>query len=563
MNIEITTENPATPPHAFFPFPEIRPAQQRALDAWTNAMLKDKRFAVFELPTGAGKSPLAYAIGRWAEHATLQGTSERTQPGAYILTTQKSLQQQYMRDFAEQGMRELRGAGNYPCATHDTDCSTGAEMNRGNKALLKAKNVTDPDYGRFKEEHLCECLSCPYKQAKADFQTAPLGVTNFSYLLAEANHVGQLPPRSLLIVDEAHNTESQLLSFVNLEVTHARCDKIGAQRPPAIHSGDTAFARDWCMKTFMPVLEMKLREAQEARDNEANSEARKLLIATVRGMEQYHSRLKILENTQSLDEWYACTDEKTGALRIRPLTARSIAEDYLFSMGHKLLFLSATILDGKSFIRGLGLSGPDGGFLRVASDFPVENRLVHIWPAGSMSFKKKEQTTPRLVRYIEKILDRHPDEKGLIHTNSYSLTNDVLDHLQQTKHRSRLIFHDNLRGSRESAIYRHTTTPEPTVLISPSMTEGLDLSEDLSRFQVISKVPYPYLGDPFVKARMTHDPAWYLWSTALTIVQATGRSIRSKEDRATTYILDSDVETFLAQADSILPDWWKRALIYH
>lgn len=562
MKIEITTENPATPPHAFFPFPEIRPAQQRALDAWTNAMLKDKRFAVFELPTGAGKSPLAYAIGRWAEHATLQGVPERTQPGAYILTTQKSLQQQYMRDFAEQGMRELRGAGNYPCATHDTDCSTGAEMNRGNKALLKAKNVTDPDYGRFKEEHLCECLGCPYKQAKADFQTAPLGVTNFSYLLAEANHVGQLPPRSLLIVDEAHNTESQLLSFVNLEVTHARCDKIGAQRPPAIHSGDTAFARDWCMKAFMPVLEMKLREAQEARDNEANSEARKLLIATVRGMEQYHSRLKILENTQSLDEWYACTDEKTGALRIRPLTARSIAEDYLFSMGHKLLFLSATILDGKAFIRGLGLDGPTGGFLRVDSDFPVENRPIIVKPVGSMSFKNIDTTTPKMVRMIEKALDKHPDEKGLIHTHSYKLTQAVVDHLLGTKHRERIIYHDTAVGAREQAVVRHVNSLLPSVLISPSMTEGLDLAEDLSRFQVITKVPYPYLGDPFVKARMAHDEGWYQWQTALTIVQATGRSIRSRTDHATTYLLDADFEGFLSRADAILPGWWKKSLIF-
>ena len=563
MITELSTEVPFTPPHAFFPFPEIRPSQQRALDAWTNAMLKDKRFAVFELPTGSGKSPLAVAIGSWAEHANMPGMGDHTQPGAYILTTQKSLQQQYMRDFASIGMRELRGAGNYRCSTHHTDCSTGTDLNRSNKALMKAQNITDPDYEQFKEEHPCDCPACPYKEAKVDFVEAPLGVTNFSYLLAEANHVGVLPPRSLLVIDEAHNTESQLLNFVNLEITKARCDKIGCQRPPEIKNGDVKTAREWGLTVFLPILEMKIREMQEACDNESDQDARKYLLVTLRGMSQYLTRLHVLKNLTLFDEWFACTDEKTGALRLRPLTARTIAEDYLFRMGHKILFLSATILDGNSFIRGLGLSGPQGGFLRVESDFPVENRLVHIWPAGSMSYKKKEQTTPRLVKYIEKILDRHPEEKGLIHTNSYAINKDVVDYLNGTRHKARLLTHSSIQGEREAAIRRHLESSEPTVLISPSMTEGLDLSEDLSRFQILSKVPYPYLGDPFVKARMTHDPAWYTWNTALSIVQATGRSIRSKDDRATTYILDADVETFLAQANSILPAWWKQALVFH
>ena len=564
MTIELTSQVPFTPPHAFFPFPEIRPSQQRALDAWTNAMLKDKRFAVFELPTGSGKSPLAISIGRWAEHAHMEGMKEDVQPGAYILTTQKSLQQQYMRDFSSLGVMELRGAGNYRCSTHGTDCSTGADLNRSNKALLRAKkNHLDPDYAKFVHEHPCECIACPYREAKADFIDAPLGVTNFSYLLAEANHVGVLPPRSLLVIDEAHNTESQILNFVNLEITKGRCEKIGCQRPPEIKNGDTKTARDWCLTVFAPILEMKIRETQDACDRESDQEARKYMLASIRGMSQYIMRLSVLKDLTSFDEWFACTDDKTGALRLRPLTARTIAEEYLFRMGHKILFLSATILDGNSFIRGLGLSGPQGGFLRVESDFPVENRLVHIWPAGSMSYKKKEQTTPRLVRYIEKVLDRHPEEKGLIHTNSYALNRDVLDYLEGTPHKARLITHSNLQGEREAAIRRHLESPEPTVLISPSMTEGLDLSEDLSRFQILSKVPYPYLGDPFVKARMAHDPAWYTWNTALSIVQATGRSIRSKDDRATTYILDADVETFLTQANSILPDWWKRALVFH
>ena len=550
----------ASRPHDFFPFEEIRPVQIKAMDSWMKAMDKEKRYVVAELPPGSGKSPIACAIGSWAKNMT--GLDEKTQPGAYILTTQKSLQQQYLRDFSRLGLLELKGAGNYACNTHNTDCRTGGMLNNANKALIADLDPDDPETDRMRNTHPTGCDCCPYKEAKANFIASRLGVTNFSYMLTETVHVGLLRPRSLLIIDEAHNTESQLLSFVEIEITAKRCEEVDCGRPPAINVGDIITARDWILEKFMPRLESLISKLQEQGKEETVSEIRRRTLAKAAAASQFMSRLKFLENTEDLSDWFAYTDEKTYALKIRPLTARTIAQDFLFRMGHKMLFLSATILDGKSFIRGLGLLGPEGAFLRVDSDFPVQNRLINIWPAGSMSFKNKEATIPRLVRYVEKICDKHGDEKGLIHTHSYALTGAIVEHLQNTKHASRLIYHDSIPGSRDAAILKHISTEDPTILISPSMTEGLDLSEELSRWQIISKIPYPFWGDPFIRARAAHDPDWMTWQTALTLVQASGRSIRSRDDHATTYILDSDAETFLGKADSILPDWWKRALVF-
>lgn len=553
--------HPSMAAHGFFPFPEIRPAQGRALDAWTKSMDKDKRFAVFELPTGVGKSGLAFAIGSWANtqrHPDFQ-------PGAFILTTQKSLQQQYLRDFADRGMVELKGAANYSCSAQNTDCKTGKLLHRTNKTLVEGKDpgsMSPGDYNRFLDEHPTSCDDCPYDRAKEAFARAPLGVTNFTYLLSEAKHVRRLRPRSLLIIDEAHNTETQLLGFVEIEITHQRAEQVGAPVPPKIELGDVKAARDYVLTAFWPALKQAMNQLEYEIENEPDTYARQGLSKKLAALEQFGSRMGFLSEAEAIDEWFAFSDEKTGALKLRPLTARSIAHDFLFRMGHKLLFMSATILDGKAFIRGLGLPGSEGGFLRVDSDFPVANRLINIWPAGSMSFKNIESTTPRLVRYIEKVLDKHKDEKGIIHTHSYKLTQAVVDYLQTTRHSGRLVTHDSSPGSREAAVFQHVNAEHPSVLISPSMTEGLDLSEELSRFQVISKMPYPYLGDPFTKARMAHDPAWYTWNTALTLVQATGRSIRSATDHAATYILDADFDSFMGRAEDILPRWWKDAIVY-
>jgi ATP-dependent DNA helicase DinG len=44
-------------------------------------------------------------------------------------------------------------------------------------------------------------------------------------------------------------------------------------------------------------------------------------------------------------------------------------------------------------------------------------------------------------------------------------------------------------------------------------------------------------------------------------VQAYGRSVRSREDWAKTYILDSAFGYFVIKNSDIFPDWFKQAII--
>ena len=50
---------------------------------------------------------------------------------------------------------------------------------------------------------------------------------------------------------------------------------------------------------------------------------------------------------------------------------------------------------------------------------------------------------------------------------------------------------------------KHYESKKQTVLISPSLHLGVDLKDDLSRFQVIVKVPYPDLTDKKITAKRT------------------------------------------------------------
>jgi ATP-dependent DNA helicase DinG len=76
---------------------------------------------------------------------------------------------------------------------------------------------------------------------------------------------------------------------------------------------------------------------------------------------------------------------------------------------------------------------------------------------------------------------------------------------------------------RDEVIAEHIKSTESTVFISPSLYTGLDLKDNLSRFQIITKVPYPGLGDRCINKKRKKNGQWYIWQTALRFVQAYGR----------------------------------------
>ena len=109
------------------------------------------------------------------------------------------------------------------------------------------------------------------------------------------------------------------------------------------------------------------------------------------------------------------------------------------------------------------------------------------------------------------------------------------------------------------ALEQHRASPQPTVLVSPSLREGVDLPDDFLRFQIITKMPYPDLGDPYTAARLARDQRWYALETAKALVQAYGRSCRNADDHGTTYILDAQYASFVQRYRALLPPWFLEA----
>ena len=246
------------------------------------------------------------------------------------------------------------------------------------------------------------------------------------------------------------------------------------------------------------------------------------------------------------------------AVAFKPVRVAALANEYLFRFGERVLMLSATILDADTYLKSLGIDRADAEIISVPSDFPVHNRPIRLRPSARLTRNHLDRDLPLLAKAVERIMEEHPTEKGVIHAHSYRIASYLQQNLPLHA-RGRLVTHFDSSG-RDTALFQHVTSPDATVLLTPSMTEGIDLADDLSRWQILCKIPYANLGDAQVKARTEQEPAWYDWRTCLSVVQAYGRSVRARDDYAVTYLLDSDFPRFIKRQQSRLPEWFTEAV---
>jgi Rad3-related DNA helicase len=257
-------------------------------------------------------------------------------------------------------------------------------------------------------------------------------------------------------------------------------------------------------------------------------------------------------------EWAVRYPPEVGArLELVPLSVRSIAPALLWDAAELIVLSSAYLGRREVLAEHFGLTEERMRTFSSDSPFALEQRPIVYRPVGRLSKATLSQLEPTLFAEIAAVLARHATDKGLIHAASYASARRLVQALAERAplQSRRLIFIDT-GIDRTAALELHRATREPTVLLSPSLREGVDLPDDFLRFQIITKLPYPDLGDPWTAARRMRDPRWYAFETAKALVQAYGRSCRHAGDHGTTYILDGQFERFVASYQALLPAWF-------
>ena len=517
---------------------EPRPNQSEGLDIIERS---NKRFFTFEMPTGSGKSDLGFTVCNSSS--------------GYILTPQNTLADQYRRDFDGFGLTTLEGKAHYQDDPPDgPDCLTAAATEHNHKENCTA-----------------------YYPRRRQFLASPMGVTSYANFLAHP----KWNARHWLVLDEGHNIESQILAFTGNELSPRHCSGYGLHLPVFPRESE---ARGWLHGTYLPKLairladiEVQLKSYKRVGGVTANEQDEAAALAKEAEAIRRKQTALDLALTGDPYDWYMASDPKSGKLIIKPLNVAPYAAR-LFRRTDRVLIMTATVLNPKVFHENLGIDPAQVEFLAWGSNFPVTNRPIYYRPVGSMRYPCKRgctwlccrtKTLPLMAEKVVEIVRSYPAVKGIIHTQSYDINKHLVQALAAAGLQARVITHQNAAGRECAENLHRERIDEPTVLCSPGMGEGLDLYDDLSRFQIIIKVPFPNMGDPYILARKGRKNSdgesigedWYRWCTAVALIQASGRSIRSMTDHADTFILDADFESFLQNNKKLFSPWWREALV--
>jgi ATP-dependent DNA helicase DinG len=642
-----------------FPFIHRRKSQTYVINEICDAFNSGYKHILLEAPTGFGKSPVAIAV------AMTMGSS-------YICTSTKDLQTQYSRDFSF--LKVATGANNFRCLVKEDfirnntyRCGLCASDN------LEECRHTSVEYGPCMTNESFQDHACKYRTFVRDYKVTSKGtkdeqiyisksdeinyqkeflqwlhlknlkyvkepkwkpceyfnqlnialssshsIFNYSNFLAFLPNLKILHPRELLVLDEGHLLETEIVKFRGLSIAKRRWKryiqdlemvdygydnleqwieflieleakmltligntsmiellalqrkiKYGLHGLDGIEKGEYESKRTTESKkkrvTFASTLYDSDDEiAQKYQENISISSvniSEELAADAIRDTE----RLTIAINNilSNLRNWIISEIKKEGheviRVELKPLDISPYCKQ-LFDKCSKVLIMSATILNPKAFCRSVGLIYDEVRFIRTRSDFPIENRPIYPMNIAYLNFNNLQlpDIKSSITKTIDNIMTIHKENKGIVHTTSYEQLNFIKEKISQENARRLLVTDPEIQ--RDEIIQEHINSIKPTVLISPSLHTGLDLKGELSRFQIITKIPYPNKNDRWINAKRKLDEDWYYWQTALKLVQASGRSIRSKEDWARTYILDSAFCYFVNKNRNILPDWFMQAV---
>lgn len=428
----------------------------------------------------------------------------------------------------------------------------------------------------FKENH-----KCPYYNDRDKSMTSINAVTTFDYFVRgiydEDKGISDLwPKKPVLVMDEAHFLPTKLADFYSINITERgfpdfpydsllmNIDK--DENYSTEPTSNKIVTSEIAMKEFLDLMspyqdEQELYLDKLTGDYEGSEEGfdidyfgrRTTIESAIQKQTRLVNRLhfyRTMLNSKDI-EWIFNKDEK--GMYWKPYSPAPFVRKLWGSFEH-ILLSSATFFDIPEYLDDLGLSGKRYEIIDVESTFDPSKAPIIPVLGGKLNKKNFDNSMENVVIEIDRILEKHPNERGLIHCHSYPYQQEIL---LRSKHSDRFI--DHTTQTRQEKLKEFVSLKEGnSVLLSVNMGEGIDLKDDSARFQILVKCPYPNRGDKWTKLHADRSPRWYRQQTIIEIMQMCGRIIRSKEDWGTTYFIDEHIINLLSQVK--LPDWFENRI---
>ena len=506
------------------------------------------KFVVCNAPTGSGKSFIsktlanasdepssnfkdlitsytAFKIDQTGSYTHEEECEDEQSPGAFALTITKALQDQYKDLFSDTTI--LKGKSNY-ISTIDSNIDVELE------SLIMPKSILEDHRRRHK---------CPYHNDRRDALTNKFAALNYNMFFSLPNHVKK---RQYLICDEAAELEDQLVKEFSCNINFEMLKRMDILVRP-FYTKNNANVIKWINNLLLDLSD-KIDQLRDIISN-TNTNNKKFLIETRRqivGIRNLHSKLSLIIETWN-DSDYLFETNKDG-ITFMPLKVNNLS-NHLFKYADKVILMSATIIDPVNFCKTLGID--KFKYVEAESTFDAKNSPIYCNTKVKLNYHNLKRSLPKIVKQIQQICEFHKNDKGIVHTHNNTITSFLLNKLTDERF---LIREPGVRN--EMILEQHLENDDPTVIVSPSMSHGVDLKDNLARFQIIVKAPYLPTKDKRIDRLMNSDFNWYANKMLCSVIQSCGRGVRSKKDYCTTYILDGAIVESVVKNKHKLPKYF-------
>ncbi len=540
-------------PHHFTP----RDIQKEILAQIEEKIRSGFKKIVLCAPTGVGKS----LVG-----ATLSNHFD----SSFTVTASKHLQDQYVRDVPF--LKPVKGKSNFPCLqlmsakkiTDDRDamrrgltCNYGMCLEKINKG---GKEIITPC--KFKptiqqvEENSPDLPPCHYYIQKYEALVSKHSLWNYSafFTIIKFNKkfFEKYLNRKVSVFDEAHKIEDQIIQFVGFDIYAAQINDCNLDLERYDFTDIDSMSK--LVDDMSYSYAKRLHDIKERDTFEDNPDYKQITSLEQRYNKSAQARIDITDDKDNfvVNDPVRDLDGNIKIISIKPIDVSKFAGSF-FETEYQL-FMSATI-DKSSFCENMGLQKDDVAFVDTKkSPFPLEHRTVDLLNIKSLRYGSTEEDEREVIKTIDRIMDEHSDHRGLILTSSIPRCQKIIRYLSpKNTRRIRLCHSRNRDGKTQDEVIAEHASDPTGVLLSSSLWEGVDLKDDLSRFQIIAKVPYPNYAEKRVRVKMKKFPLWYTSQTLVKILQGFGRSIRSSDDWAKTYVLDGAIDNLFHKGLEMIP----------
>ena len=528
---------------------------------------------ILDAPTGTGKSIIAMLSSLVLSSYGKEG---------YLIASDISLQEQYENDIKNFGFLwgSIKGVDNYACNINGEKFSLG-ECRMRNLSSQQTSSLS--------------CYSdCGYYTNRSRAIASKVSLLNYSYWLVQRNYVERKmaeenlePPfkkRDFAFFDEAHKIDEIVQNYFSPRIDKDLTEKMielqiflkkeGYTDPKLsqdavnvelkkIFTSESKETLFFALETLEIYLLQLNRVGKELRENLKKTypvdrgitipKKFKRILFLIEYVKDIHCKIEDFTELLILAGIHNLVKIPNGELTVsfQCLDETHLLQWHFHEKAPFKVMMSATFGNHRNYAKVAALKSAK--VITLKSDFDYSKSPIYYSKLFKMNYKEREKNLPHVMAMLDRILDRHPNERGIIHTGSYYFSEEIL---KRTRHGKRIINYDGSKEKREALLKFHESTDG--ILIGPSLLEGLDLQEDKSRFQVFFKVPFPSLSDPMVKERLKISNEWYNWKTTLNIMQGVGRSIRNKEDWAVTYFLDACFYDLLQKKNNFPEDFIER-----